>query len=45
MERGGKQRGRRRARDEKMRGESLRKREEGASSPFYSGLGYLALAG
>jgi hypothetical protein len=38
---GGKER--KRATDESKKGENL-KREKGPSSPFYSGLGYLAVA-
>ena len=41
----GEGRGKRRARDKNERGENLKEREEGPSSPFYSGLGYLAIAG
>ena len=36
--------GRRRARDENKGYESCREREEGPSSPFYNGLGYIAVA-
>ena len=39
----GEGRGKRRAKDKNERGESLREREQGPSSPFYSGLGYLTV--
>jgi hypothetical protein len=36
---------RRKARDENKKGECVREREKVPSSPFYSGLVYLAIAG
>jgi hypothetical protein len=45
VERRGKGREKRKARDKNEKGESLREREKGPSTPFYSGLDYLAVVG